>query len=349
MSGNHFTVENTDVQIQIQNMILEVQNLDNSIDSLIEIRNRLKRSIESLEAKVAPSKVETEVTRTVKTITEVEKDDWEAKADAEAEAEAEAEAKAKAEAEAKAKADAEAEVEAAPLIAETEVKETKVKETKVKETKVKETKVYNDWGDEMEADVEAKAKAKAEAKARPWSQVTQQFGTQEGMYLPIYSRDSLAPPVLRTPPASPAKSNNSCQQSGLFTVPGLNGGKNIAGFLHALTDGFKAKGNKSKDVKQHLDDDVLFPTSVSNIYVVRKANGSLDVKSGWTTNVNPTIKDSVRDAVDSLRDQNKHELLLVHVNKDNASRPYSVFTYKREFTTPDRHSNSSLSDYVRYR
>ena len=183
-------------------------------------------------------------------------------------------------------------------------------------------------------DVKTEVKTETEEETRSWV-----FAAHKGR--------SVTPSA--SPAASPAKSNNSQQHlTPVFSVPDLEGGKNITTFLESLTYGFTngLKGNKSKLPM----DCQLCKTNQKDLYVVRK-NGSLDVKSGWNSRMPGDLKEMTLKAVTLLNDSNTHDLLFVHVDIKRA-KPYCVFTLERRFTTPNRHRNSrtpaSLLEYFEF-
>jgi hypothetical protein len=300
MSGYDITVENTEVQIK---------NLENLIHSRENELKTLKYSLELLRTFVLlnkdnvtlPVEVENkaEIKPAVENKTEIEpvvEDKVEDKVETEVKVEAEAKAKTPVKTKACDDIDAEFEIET--------VVEDKIEPEVKTEVKI--------WADEVETLDDT----------RSWV-----FAAHKGR--------SVTPAV--SPAGSPAKSNNSrLHLVPLFSVPDLEKGKYIAPFLQALTDGFKSKGNKSKDGK--LDNCDLCKTNVKNLYVVCK-NGSLDVGSGWTSPMPGNLKEITERVVTSLNDSNTHELLFVHVD-ETREKPYTVFAYQRRYTTSNSYSNS---------
>jgi hypothetical protein len=333
MSGYDITVENTEV---------EIKNLEILIHSKENELKTLKYSLEVLRTLVSvntnndtlPVEDKTEVKTEIKPVVEV-------KNKAEIKPAVEVENKVEVKVETEVKPEAEFEIE--PVVEEkTDVKPAVEVETKAEdwvEVKAKtKTPVKTKACDDIDAEFEIEPEVKDKVEIKPvvedstYSKVAALYGAHNGESSVVPATFERLVFRTRTPPGSPAK-----RKPGdiAFTINTKLDGTNMRPFLAEVGNSV----GKSYDDKLSVTGSfVAIKTDNENIYVLAKKTDDsykTDINDdiGWYAGVNGEIIEAVDCAVESIRDNRKHELIVLYVEKnpDGSRHKYNttVSVYQR--------------------
>jgi hypothetical protein len=312
MSGYDITVENTEV---------EIKNLESLIHSRENELKTLKYCLELLRTFVLLNKdnvtLPVEDKTEVKTVVKVEVK-TEACDDIDAEFEIEPVVNVKPAVEVETKDEAWVDVKAKAK-AKTQVKTNACDDIDA------EFEIKPVVEDKVESEVKDKVEIKPVVEDSTYSKVAAKYGAHNGesSVVPV-TFDRLIPRT-RTPPGSPGK-----RKPGdiAFTINTKLDGTNMRPFLAEVGNSV----GKSYDDKLSVTGSfVAIKTGNENIYVLAKKTNQgyeTDINDdiGWYAGVNGEIIEAVDCAVESIRDNRKHELIVLYVEKNPDGSRYKYST-----------------------